>query len=534
MDFYRPPTTQGTINALGSVYRALRAWRFYPKGHPTRRNSLKAAHETMLRLLDGNTLSLACGRSGFSFPDKEFLKDDSRLSTSLAFELFIRRVQKIIFLHDLFEEDLLELLRVLSVPPEIIQQSGGMDMVMAERGIRTILVNEFDLAVIRGKRRQIELSGVVPQGLDEPEYGVDRTQAVELPLAPSDSSPPEQQIQELLARISDCTDDDVYLILNRQAVSCADLLLSRCEHNLIFPLVELLADHAADDMRSTVVRECALFSIEQIVTGGGVLEFAFSRLEKGYGISKKTLLAIVKSGGTATIKSAVELMAGTNNLKTRKILSTTLGSLDETAVPVLLDMIHDSRWFITRNICAILGAIRDRMALTALTECLNHQDLRVRKESIRSLAQLGGQEAEKAILGILHGDDTALYPQAIASLGGMKSRTSLAELMIIVFSRDIFLKALSLKIDALAAIAAIGDQQVTPHLVTLLEERNLLAAARRRKLRAAVAVCLGRLGDARALPSLRKFAADGGELGTACIEAIIMIEKSEGIPDGLS
>ena len=145
MDFYRPPTTQGTLDALGSLHRAVRACKFYPKGHPTRRSSLSLAHAAMLQLLDGNTLLLSCGRTGFSFPDGESIKDPSGVTTALAFELFVRRAQKIAFSRDLFQEDLLELVKILCLPPEAIQQSGGFDTMMDARGIRSIWVNEFDL-----------------------------------------------------------------------------------------------------------------------------------------------------------------------------------------------------------------------------------------------------------------------------------------------------------------------------------------------------------------------------------------------------
>ena len=97
-----------------------------------------------------------------------------------------------------------------------------------------------------------------------------------------------------------------------------------------------------------------------------------------------------------------------------------------------------------------------------------------------------------------------------------------------------FLKSLSLKIDALAAIASIGDRQATPHLVALLEERHLLAAARGKQLKAAAAACLGKLGDARALPTLEKLVSSGGELSSACSDAIVMIDRTEGRPNGIS
>lgn len=534
MDFYRPPTTQGTLDALASIHRAVRAWKFYPKGHPTRRSSLSQAHTAMLQLLDGNTLSLASGRTGFSFPDGEFLKDPSGVTATLAYELFVRRVQKITFFHDLFQEDLLELVKILCLSPEAIQQSGGFDTVMTARGIRSICVNEFDLASIRGKRRMVEQTGIIPQGIDETETGDDSSPVIEEQSPRSEPLSPEQQLQGLLGRLTTSVDDDIYLRLIREAVSCADNLQSRHEAHLLFPLIELLAGHADDEARSQIMREGALFAIEQIITTGELLQSVLERTEQSDGVSNKALHTVLKAGGGAAITSAIELMGRTNSLKARKTLSTTLGSLGEAAVPVLLDLMHDPRWFIIRNICAILGSIASREALAALTKSLHHPDLRVRKEAIRSLAQLGGDEAEAAILATLRSSDSALYPQAIASLGGMKSRKSLAELMIIVFSRDLFLKSLPIKIDALAAISSIGERQVTPHLVTLLEERHFLAATRGKQLKTAIAVCLGKLGDARALPTLEKVASGGGEVGAACADAIALIERTEGRADGIS
>src|SRR6266516_5401711 len=115
MDFYRPTTTQCTLVGLGTFYRAVRAWRFYPKGHPSRRSALTLAHSVLLELLDGNTLSLVCGRTGFSFPDGESIKDAS--AAALAYELFVRRIQKISIFPDLHLEDLVELCRILNLSP---------------------------------------------------------------------------------------------------------------------------------------------------------------------------------------------------------------------------------------------------------------------------------------------------------------------------------------------------------------------------------------------------------------------------------
>ena len=531
MDFYRPPTTQGTLDALSSLHRAVRAWRFYPKGHPTRRSSLMAAHATMLQLMDGHALSLACGRTGFSFPDGEFLKDTSTMSAALAYELFIRRIQKITFCSDLFQEDLLELFKILCTTPETIQQSGGVDTVMAAHGIRSIWVNEFDLTTIQNQRLMVEESGVIPTGMDEAEAIDDTPPPVE---PPPEELTPEQQLVEWLGRLTACTDDGLYLMLIRHVVANAATFQFHQKPQLLFPLLELLDRQSRDSTRSKNIREYAQFAIEQIVTSGDTLKLALEQTGQDIGLSVETLHAVLRAGGTTAITLAIDLTGRTSSIKVRRILTTALGGLGEAAVPVLVNAMNDTRWFITRNICAILGAIASHEALPALTLCLQHEDLRVQKEALRSVAHIGGPDAENSIITLLHGSNQALHPQAITSLGAMKSRKSLPLLMNILFARDIFLKSLPLKISTLAALASIGDRQVTPHLVMLLEERHILAAARWNQLKAAIAVCLGKLGDDRALPPLKKLLSRGDELGSACSEAVASIERSGGKPDGNS
>ena len=88
MEFYRPPTLQGVLDALGSVQRALRAWKFYPPGHPSRKTRIRQAHAAMRQMLDGNDLSLISGRKTFSFPDGEVIKDLTNISATLSYELF--------------------------------------------------------------------------------------------------------------------------------------------------------------------------------------------------------------------------------------------------------------------------------------------------------------------------------------------------------------------------------------------------------------------------------------------------------------
>ena len=532
MEFYRPSAHQGLVDALGSIYRAVRAWEFYPKGHPTRRNTLYKSHTALLQQLDGNDLLLICGRTGFSFPDGDAIRDTSRQTTALAYELFVRRAQKITFQHDLRQEDLLDFVRILTLSPDAIKKSGGLDVIMADHGICSIWVNEFDLASIRNKRQEIETKGVVPQDIEDAETGVETGSAVSQQYEAE--LPPDLQLQALVERLETTLDEDTYLILVRQALSCADALIASFRIDETFPLVELLAAHTADPFRNQNLRENARFALEQLASKDVFLHVVLERIEMGGGLSRKSLPLVLSAGGTVAVVLTVELMGATSNLAVRKTISNVLVEIGESAVPVLLDLVADERWYIVRNICSIFGLIGSSEAIPGLLKCLHHTDLRVCKESIRSLTMIGGGESEAAIIDIVRGKDSDLYPQALASLGGMKSRRALPELMQMLFAKDMFLKTLQLKTDVLTALALIGDRQVTPYLLKLLSERHLLAAGRWKQLKVSVVQCLAKLGDRRALAELKQLSTASGELGKACVEAVTAIEKAGGTPDGIA
>ncbi|KAB0671507.1 hypothetical protein F6V30_02705 [Oryzomonas sagensis] len=528
MHVITPSSPPAVLHALGNVSRALRAWQFYPKGHPSRKNSILQAHLSLQRALDGNDLSLLCGRGGFSLPNGEPLQDGTHIAASLSFELFARRAQKITFLGDLFQEDLLDFIRVVSLSPDAIQEAGGLERVMGEHGIRTIWANEFDLAAIGGKRRDIESRGVVPPGLDEIE-GAD----LALPVMPEPSVPsagdadPGQALHALLSRLSTTVDEDIYPMLARQGIICCETLMARHEPTAVLPLAELFAQHAADPGRGKKIMAIARFGLEQLAAQEEFLEFVLESLGAVNGVSPRGALALVAAGGQAALNRAVEKMALTDNPAVRKKLIQLLGRQGESAVASILPMLNDNRWYVVRNLAAILGDIGSRAAVPELERCLRHSDGRVAKETIRSLAKIGGRRAEAAVIAILRSTDAALWPQAIASIGGMKSRKALAVLLQIVCDDDRFLQNLPLKCDALAAIAMIGDRQATPRLVRLLESRHLLARSRWTQFKVAIAATLARLDDGRALPALKKKARGSGELARACTEALGAIGRAK-------
>jgi|GEM_PF-932518 len=522
MNFYRPPAMHEAVEAIGTVYRALRAWQFYPTGHPTRRSTITKAYDALRGILGDSDLCLTCGRAGFSLPDGEELKDVGKLCDALSFELFIRRAKTITFLHDLRQEDLLDLVRVLVINHEQLRVSGGIDTILEQHGVATIWLNEFDLSIIRGKRQQVEAKGVVPLSLDELENSpvIGASEPASQTLISESVMSPEQELLHLITQLVSVNDSDRYLMLVRQAVECADLLISKGEEAKVTPLLEVIAEHASDPTMDYIMRQSAESALEQLAVSNPLLKFVVGNLEQEGGISTIAVTALLNGAGVRGVAVAVEAVGSLKSLGLRRMLNSVLVGIGDPAVPTLLSLMDDERWYIVRNLCSVLGAIGNRDAIPYILKCLKHDDIRVCKEAVRSLAKLGGVTAENALIAILKQGDSRLMPQIMMSLAGMKSKKALVEFLTIVFSKDFFLKNLSLKCDALSAIALIGEPVVAPKLAELMNNSFFLAGKKGVQFKIAIAECLGKLCNVSVIPTLQKYMDTGEELGRACTQAL--------------
>jgi HEAT repeat protein len=288
-----------------------------------------------------------------------------------------------------------------------------------------------------------------------------------------------------------------------------------------------LLEQTDDQRRSTIQREYASFSLEQI-TAGPTTDFLLQQLEQRDPSGSEMIYRVLRQLGTKVVYVLVQRLCIANSLLARKALATAIIKIGPAAIPPLVAALQDERWYVVRNMVAILGEICSQECVGELQHAVNHADPRVRKETIRSLLNIGGKEAESTIIDMLDDRDTTIVKQAILSLGIMKSQLAVQPLIGIVAQRDLFMKSLPLKKEALQALGRIGDRRATPYLTGLLQKWHWFAWSRWQELKIAAAAALGQLGDEAAIPALKARMSAGGGLGRACGEAVDNIERLAG------
>ncbi len=530
--------------ALAELHKALKAMGFYPAGHPLRTESLRLAFNALREAVGEEPLMLTVGKGGFA-PDGEAAVDDIPMAQALARELFIRRVRRLAFLSDLSLTDLESFLSLLSLDHRSIPSTGGMETLMAQRGITTIWANEIDLTAIGRKRQEIQDSfaaaghGPLVGAWQPGEDFLNSVEESELDSALSAISAaeshaegaPEQQAatpEELINLMARESDDERYREFARIFAKECVRLQDSGEFERLLPLLELLLQQANDGGMGLARRGSALLAFDQAV-GEGVLTFLVQRLEaQGDTEVDRLLPFFAELGFRATAPLAARLRCA-EVARSLKNLASGLVAVGEDGVEPVLELLSDGRGPVVQTAAEILGEIGTVGCVAELRRCLGHHDEGVRREAFRSLVRIGGPEAEEAIIACLDTSrDPVLQHLAAVSLGALRSGRAVEPLLAVVTRGDLFLSTFSLKKVAIAALGKIGDRQAVPALAAVLGSRHWFSRRRGEELRYLAASALGQIGDPAALPLLSMLAAKGGRLGAACDAAAGAIEQRQG------
>lgn len=500
----------GLVQAFVELHRAVKGAGFYPQGHPARVETLQRVFELFQGLLTERELVLTVNRQGF-LQEGEAVEANA-LVLQLAHEFFIRRVSTITFMQDLLLGDLEALVQLLNGDAHKTAAAGGFARLLEQRGVSTIWINEKDLDVIWTKRAKASF-GEFEEGFDT------------LKLESTPPKPVERRtVPQLLELMAQEVDDTRYQGLGRELVELVGQAPA-AEVAILSVLEELLRQHR-DQGKSLPQSEYALFALKQLADGAATPLLA--AIESRDCDNKEVMHQILAALGSKGAYWLIQRICLAPGLYERKALAVALVSMGAPAIAPTLAMLRDERWYVVRNMVAILGELRCGECLAELKRPLYHHDVRVRKEAIRALMKIGGEQAENALIALLDEPDEGLLRHVVLSLGLMHSRQAVSPLLKLLERRDLLLKGLELKKDLLVALGRIGDRRATGPMLKLLVPRGFPVLGRWLELKVAVASALGVLGDEAALPALTALAAGSGALAEACREAQDAIERVSG------
>lgn len=194
--------------------------------------------------------------------------------------------------------------------------------------------------------------------------------------------------------------------------------------------------------------------------------------------------------GESMIDPLLEVLAAEQDMTARKALIELISSSAHDYIPELGARLGDHRWYLVRNVVAILASTRSPEALPFLQRTLRHADARVRRETIRGLAGIRVALADSMIAAALNDVDVQNVQAAARHLGLIRARSAAPALEQVALGTSIGNHEAAARVEAIGALAKIGAPSSVAVLEALSRKQGLFGGGRDREIRAAAAEAL--------------------------------------------
>lgn len=277
--------------------------------------------------------------------------------------------------------------------------------------------------------------------------------------------------------------------------------------DILLKLKDLLGDKNISEEIKKYIKKILLFAgSEPVVIHLGEL------LDSGQEIDERTFIAFVNFLDKNAIIPFMKMLGELKSIHARKLVIDALTYLGPKDILLLASGLNDARWYVVRNIIYILRKIADKRAVDFLLKTVKHGDIRVKKEVIRALGELGGPGVIVALRDSLDDPDVQVRVAALKALGNVGSEASKRIILDRINDKKFKDKEFDEKKDYFEIISKWKDKEVFDFLVRTLKQKTFFGSTKNDENRACAAYSLGLLGNKDALNILNKYKNDGSKL----------------------
>jgi hypothetical protein len=187
--------------------------------------------------------------------------------------------------------------------------------------------------------------------------------------------------------------------------------------------------------------------------------------------------------GPVAVDSLLFVLIEEQNRSYRRHVFDMLVSLGAVIIPGARRWLGDERWYVVRNMIGLLRAADDRTSLPDVYLLVGHPDPRVRLEALRSLLALRAPEGVDALVRMIDDPDSGVASAAIVLAGEYRPPEVVEALVRALDGWDLFHRRRTARLNALRALARIGDPAALPRLSRFYDSwlAALLAREERRE-----------------------------------------------------
>lgn len=514
---------------LQNIIKAKKTFRIYPRNNPIYMKTLEESYakfKNFFAYKDNYVLHI---KHNSIFYDSEPIYQNPEKEDNLALFFFKDGLRELTFNRGLLQEELEEFLRILALDFDRDVIDDDVVTLLWEKDFQNIQyvvdetvlvdVDEEDYETKAEEDVMIEatdedaLMNAYADGFKEVEmksvHIVPITQDDLKKLASdleSDSSSKIEKLTLILFEVIDKSDDkreieEIFRFLK-------DSIKFSMKHGSLRSVVkilknakEIIVNKSSADVVKKYMRMLILYvGTEEIV------KFLAEILDKNIESEEKYFKEFVVLLDKNAITSFVKLLGDLKTIHARKCAIEALIFLGTKDIHALSKGLDDPRWFVVRNVIYILRKIRDKRAIEYLLRTVKHNDIRVRKEGIRTLSELGGSHVILTLKECLDDNDVEIRVASAKAFGKIGSEVAKRIMLDKISNKAFKEKDFDEKKEFYEVLAKWKDKEVRDFLLKALKKKTLFfGRSKNFETKACAAFCLGLLGDKEVLPILHKY-----------------------------
>jgi len=134
--------------------------------------------------------------------------------------------------------------------------------------------------------------------------------------------------------------------------------------------------------------------------------------------------------GVASTEPLLNLLRESQDRHERSRILRVISGIGTAALPCLMTQIREEGpWYYIRNLLLLFGKIGNKSHIGILKPFLEHSDLRVQREALKSIYYIGGDESEEIILSLLTFADDRLKIDIVGILGELRNDNAIPLLL---------------------------------------------------------------------------------------------------------
>lgn len=212
------------------------------------------------------------------------------------------------------------------------------------------------------------------------------------------------------------------------------------------------------------------------------------------------------------VQPLIHYLGEMKTVSARKHIIDGLIVLGRKDIQLIAKGLEDERWYLVRNIIHILRKIGDKRATEYLLRTVRHSDIRVRKEGIKALGELGGHDVIQTLRECLEDEDGEVRITAAKAFGSIGTEVAKKIVLDKISNKNFKDKEFDEKKAFYEVLSRWKDQAVFDFLIMNLKKRTFFGKAKNEEIRACAAFSLGLLGRKEALPELQSLRESGSDL----------------------